>query len=230
MPESIQVCWKTSHRIIPSRYPPIDLFERLTSDPSQWEILASLEGLTNDRLRDEAGDLSLVHPSLRISGPGASPIMAAFTHVGFPSRFTDGFFGVYYAGDSSICAIKESVYHRARILRAENSPPCALEMREYVATIDAGLHDIRGPEWSEAHRRDCYVASQALAKTLRGQGSEGLIYRSVRAKGHECIAVFRPTAFVRGDNQAWTSQARHYRYLWDGAEIRVVELKDLDLE
>lgn len=228
VPTTTQVFWKTSHRIIASRYPPIDLFERITSDPSQWEVLASLEGLTNDRLRDEVGDISLVHPSLRVSGPGASPMMAAFTHIGFASRFTDGRYGVYYAGDSVECAIRESVYHRARILRAERAPPYTLEMREYVATIDASLHDLRPSQWDREHDPDSYLASHALAKQLRDTGSEGLIYRSLRARGHACVAAFRPSAFARGDNGDWATQGRHYQYGWDGHTIRVIEMREVE--
>ncbi len=67
-----------------------------------------IEGLTNDRLRDQAGDIALVAPVDRICGPGSSPVMAAFTHVGLASRFTDGTFGVYYAGESLETAIAET--------------------------------------------------------------------------------------------------------------------------
>lgn len=226
-PKTSLVLWDLTHRIIPSRYPPIDLFERVTDDPSQWEILAALEGLTNDRLREEIGKISMVDPSERISGPGASPIMAAFTHIGFSNRFTDGRYGVYYAARSIECAIEESRFHRARLLKAENTPPCAVEMREYTVAIDASLHDLRSDRWSKMHAPDDYGPSQRLAKQLRGDGSLGLVYRSVRAPGHDCVAAFRPVVFVRSGNGAWASQGRHYRYLWDGQSIQVMQMSDL---
>jgi hypothetical protein len=57
----------------------------------------ALEQLTNPRVRDEVGDIALVPPEERVSGPGASYVMAAFTHVNPKgSRFSDGSFGVYY--------------------------------------------------------------------------------------------------------------------------------------
>src|SRR5579864_9494439 len=84
-------------RIIPSVYPPITFFEDLV-DPSEMEILWEIESLTNERLRQEAGDIFLVPHEDRISGPGSSIIMAAFTHLSKPTRFSDGSFGVYYAG------------------------------------------------------------------------------------------------------------------------------------
>src|SRR5690606_25270720 len=65
-----RVRWHEAHRILPSRYPPIQLFERLTDDPAEWEILAEIESLTNPRVRDEIGEIRLVAPAERVSGPG----------------------------------------------------------------------------------------------------------------------------------------------------------------
>ena len=44
--------WKPCWRIVPSRYPPIDLFERI-APPEDWEALAAVESLTNPRIREE---------------------------------------------------------------------------------------------------------------------------------------------------------------------------------
>ena len=99
------------YRIIPSAYPTINFFEDLV-DPAEMETLWEIESLTNDRLRQEAGDIFLVAPEDRICGHGASVVMAAFTHIGRPSRFTDGSYGVYYASFSTKTAIRETVHHR----------------------------------------------------------------------------------------------------------------------
>ena len=79
-PPLARIVWQPSWRIVPSRFPPIDLFERI-ADPADWDALIELESLTNPRLRDEVGDIALVPAAERISGPGASAIMAAFTHL-----------------------------------------------------------------------------------------------------------------------------------------------------
>ncbi|WP_413772253.1 RES family NAD+ phosphorylase [Marinobacter sp. LV10R510-11A] len=76
--------------------------------------------MTNDRLLDEAGDLQLVASGDRLVGPGSSPVMAAFTHRGFRSRFTNGDFGVYYAADSLETAIAETIYYKERGMKAAN--------------------------------------------------------------------------------------------------------------
>ena len=85
------------YRIILSRYPKINLFERV-SNPEDWEILYAVESMTNPRLRDEVGDIRLVPLEDRVYGDGASWIMAAFTHPpadGRGSRFNKDF-GIYY--------------------------------------------------------------------------------------------------------------------------------------
>src|SRR6516162_8514382 len=81
---SIQVCqveWQQTWRIIASRYPPINLFERVSPNPAVWEALIELEQLTNPRLRDEVGQINLVPPERRVTGTNASWVMAPFTHI-----------------------------------------------------------------------------------------------------------------------------------------------------
>ena len=85
------------YRVIPSRYPQIDLFDRVSS-PEDWAVLYAIESLTDPRLRDEVGDIRLVPPEDRLYGAGASWVMAAFTHPpvdGRGGRFNKDF-GLYY--------------------------------------------------------------------------------------------------------------------------------------
>lgn len=127
-----------SYRLIPSCFPPIALFENLL-DPEDLDAAYALESLTNDRLRHEVGNISLVPPEDRMTGPGTTPIMAAFTHIGAESRFTRGRYGVYYAGLDLETAIAESTFSRARLLSATNEAAQQLTMRlppmpgEYLA-------------------------------------------------------------------------------------------------
>src|SRR5699024_7156076 len=124
------------YRIISSRFPPIELFEGLVT-PERMGALFELEALTNDRLRQQAGQLHLVKPADRISAPGASVIMAAFTHVSTQrqSRFSDGSYGVYYAGRSLDTAIRETRYHRERFLAATHEAPGEIDMRSYIGRV-----------------------------------------------------------------------------------------------
>jgi len=213
-----EVVWEPSWRIIPSRYPPINLFERV-ADPADLEAVIAVESLTNPRLRDEVGDLRLVPPEDRVSGPGSSLIMAAFTHLNPDgSRFSDGSFGVFYAAREIETAIAETKHHRALFMRATNQGRMELDMRVYVVDLAARLHDLRGMQADHPlvyHDND-YAAGQQLASRLRKKGSNGIAYDSLRREGGACVAVFRPRFLSN------CRQERHLCYLWDGERIGTV--------
>lgn len=206
--------WDAYHRLVPSRFPPINIFENLV-DAAKLGVVFAVESLTNDRLRDEAGDISLVESAERVVGPGATPIMAAFTHIGKPSRFTNGEYGVFYAASSVAAAISETKYHRAQFLAATHQPPQEITMREYVGRCDEELIDIRGPAWQDLHDPDPanYPKPQRFGRRLRDKGELGVLYYSVRYSGAECLGAFKPTAV------GLPIQGGHYRYVWDGDTI-----------
>jgi hypothetical protein len=217
--------WAPCYRIIPSRFPPISLFEKVTR-PEDLEAVFQIEAVTNDRLRDDVGDLTLVPAEDRIAGPGTTPIMAAFTHLNPEgSRFNDGSFGVFYAALTLDTAIEETKHHRAKFLAATDEPAQEIDMRVYAVDLDANLHDIRDLADSHAHLYDPdnYVHAQGLATELRDAGSDGIRYHSVRHQGGECAAAFRPRLLSN------CRQERHLCYVWDGTSIKTVyEKKSLD--
>lgn len=215
--------WHPCVRIIPARFPPIDLFERV-ADPADLEAVLYVESLTNDRLRAEVGELELLPREDWISGPGTGSIMAAFTHVApGGGRFTDGTFGAYYAAADLPTAIAETVYHRERFMEYTREPPTELDMRVLRADLDGELHDLRGATdaFTAVYHPADYSASQTLARALRAGRSWGVAYDSVRRPGGECVAVFRPAALSR------CRQAEHLGYLWDGTRIAHVIKKTL---
>lgn len=210
--------WKPSWRIIPSRFPPIHLFERVT-DPDDLEAIFELEALTNPRVRDEVGNIRLVPPEDRISGPGTSIIMAAFTHLNPEgSRFSDGTYGVFYAANDLDTAIAETRYHRERFMRATAQARMELDMRVYLVDLAGDLHDLRKlqSDYALVYHNDNYAAGQHLARSLRQQGANGIAYDSVRHAGGECAAVFRPRLLSDA------RQERHLCYIWDGRTISSV--------
>ncbi|NBA93670.1 RES family NAD+ phosphorylase [Pseudomonas sp. R5(2019)] len=201
--------WNSAYRMISSSFPPITLFEDLL-DPAELAMAYALESLTNDRLAEQAGVLSRVAVEDRVSGPGSTPVMAAFTHIGKASRFTDGTYGIYYAASSQEAAIAETSFHQARFLMATQEPDVELTLRTYVNKVVKPMHDIRSG-FAHLHAPDpaCYGPAQAFAKSLRSDQSWGLLYNSVRAQGHECIAAFRPPAV------SIPVQGKHIRYVWE---------------
>jgi hypothetical protein len=214
----VPVRWRPCYRVVPSRFPPISLFERV-ADPADLEAVFAIEAMTDDRAREAVGDLSRVAAEDRVTGPGAGYVMAPFTHLPPDGgRFTDATFGAYYAARSLETAVAETTYHRARFLAATHEPPMELDMRVLVATLDAPLHDVRGmgAERPALYHPVDYAAGQALGRRLREGGSWGVAYDSVRHPGGECAAVYRPRAV------AGCRQEKHLAYVWDGARIAMV--------
>lgn len=209
--------WRGAVRIIRSIFPPIDLFEDI-ADPADWPLLIAAEQKTNPRLMETIGNLDLVPADRRVSGPGASWLMAPFTHVSpdRPSRFSDGSFGVLYVGGRFEVALLETIHHHARFMLATAQPPgWTSQFREIVLEIDAALHDLRplGIEAAPVLDPTDYTASQALGIGLRSLGSAGIAYPSVRCPGGECAGLFYP------DGASRPVQGRHLDYHWNGERV-----------
>jgi hypothetical protein len=211
------VAWPQAWRIIASRYPPIDLFEALTPDTGVWDALMELEQLTNPRIRDEVGDIRLVPIEDRVAGPGASYVMAAFTHLNPKgSRFSDGSFGVYYAAHELETAIAETIHHFEAFARDSGDPTRTEDMRVLVGEVDEDFDDISAleePQISQVLAPSSYTTSQSYAVACRTAGAMGLVYPSVRRPGGECIAAFKPKAVQI------PRQERHLQYRWNGERV-----------
>ncbi|WP_353476213.1 RES family NAD+ phosphorylase (plasmid) [Salipiger sp. H15] len=215
-----RVTWPQTWRIIRSIYPPIDLFEDI-ADPRDWEALVSVEAKTNPRVRDEVGDLGKVPPARRVAGPGASLVMAPFVHCSTarPGRFTDGSYGLYYAGDSETVALAETIHHHGRFMAATaEAPGWTSDFRALIGSIDRELHDVTDVP-GVLHPED-YAASQAEGARLRAGGSDGLLWQSVRLEGGRCIGLFWP------DVIPVPVQGPHFCYHWNGARVDFVKRHD----
>lgn len=203
--------WERAHRIIRTIYPPVDLFEDI-ADPADWDLLVSAEAKTNPRIRDVVGNLALVPAERRLAGPGASFVMGAFTHVSTdrPSRFSDGRFGVWYCGDRLEVALAETAHHFERFMRATAEPAGDADYRELTAAVHGAL----APAPEDCLAPDDWAPGQVFGRTARGQGADGVVYRSVRYPAGLAAGLFWPDRV-----QLPVIQARQFRYHWDGARM-----------
>lgn len=211
-----RVRWKAAFRLVPSRFPPIDIFERI-ADPEDWELLYELEALTNPRVRQEAGEISLVPPARRVSGPGATIVMAPFTHTSpdRPSRFSAGTYGLYYAALRFETALREVAFHMGRFYGATKDGPHDEAYRTYVGAIDSPLHDLRKGDFAAFLDSDPanYAPAQELGRQLRDAGSNGIVYPSVRHARGQCVGAFWP------DVVGIPVQTKHVTLRWDGERV-----------
>lgn len=213
----VRVRWSATYRLVPKRYPPIEAFERI-APKADWRALHDLDALTNPRVRQETGNISVVPPARRVTGKGASAVMAPFTLASKlkPTRFSDGSYGVYYAARKLETALKEVAYGWARFYAQTNDPPHTETFRVLIGSIDKILHSIEGKGWNDLLDPDPgrYGKPQAFGSALREAGSNGLVYPSVRHPGGRCVAAFWP------DVVGIPAEGKRVALKWDGKGIR----------
>jgi hypothetical protein len=222
MPPLSRVRWTAASRVIPSRYPSVGVFDRIVS-PEDLEALVELEAWTNDRLSAQLGLLHTIPPDEWVMGePMATVVMAAFCHPApGGGRFSGPDRGAWYAARRVETALAESIHRRTLELSEVGHFDTRVQMRLYHADFNAMFHDLRGHprRYAAYYEADSYVASQQLARELLDDGSNGVVYDSVRHPDGECLACFRPPLVKK------VRVAAHYEFRWEGTpEPRVRRL------
>lgn len=205
--------WIGAPRLIASRYPVVGLLDRVAA-PDDLDAVFELEGWTNDRISGELGLLHSIPRAEWVTGRAmSSVVMAAFCHPRpGGSRFSTETRGAWYAARTIETALEESIYHRTAELREVGAFETRVQMRVYLADFSARFHDVRAPRraWNALHDPDDYSASQAFARNLLDAGSSGIVYRSVRHPGGECLACFCPALIAN------VRTGGHYEFQWSG--------------
>jgi RES domain len=191
-----------THRLIPAKFAEKAGDSVLETLPLPAEVLADLSELdaaTNERKISERGGNPAIGPGELLFGvPEADIVNAAFTHPGpFGGRFHSSRRGAWYAGFELETSIAEVAYHRRRFLaNARIEQPLAFEYQEFLADFSGAFHTLTAAEQKDSLQPEpvpqCYAPSQALAGKLLFQGSNGIVYPSVRHPSGTCIACFRP--------------------------------------
>ena len=181
-----------AHRLIPSRFPPIGLFDTVARAADLAAVM-ELAGWTNDRLVVER--IGRLPQSEWVYGrPNASTIMAAFLHVAPGGmRFNGPELGAWYAADQLATAAAEVGHH----LRREGAATGVAEMersyRAYSSRLAGNYLDIRGTAPPGVDAVDSYNASQRFGEQARSAGEDGILYDSIRRRGGSNIVAYRPT-------------------------------------
>lgn len=184
---------KPAHRLIPSQFPPIGLFDTVAT-AADLLVVMELVGWTNDRIVGPRID-RLPQNEWVYGVPNASIVMAAFLHVAPGGmRFNGPELDAWYAADDLRTAAAEVGHHLRREAAARSVPTMSRGYRAYVATLLGDYLDIRG---QQATRPDVYVsnrydASQQLGEEVRASGGAGLLYDSLRRRAGVNIVAHRP--------------------------------------
>lgn len=222
MSETFSPAPRPSYRLIPSKFPPIGLFDTVVTTADAAAVM-ELVGWTNDRIvKDRL--YRLPSDEWVYGRPNASVVMASFLHV--PSagaRFNGPDLGAWYASAELRTAAFEVAHHLRREAVATSKARLVRDYRTYTAQIDGDYLDIRGEQacWPGVYDPASYTASQAMGEALRASGGAGIIYDSVRHQGGVNVVAYRPRKILL------VTQADHRRLTVEAASqrIEVVRLK-----
>jgi RES domain-containing protein len=208
-----QLDWDGAHRLIPSLYSAVGtVLAEVVDDDAMLADVVLLDGATNDRPQGEQHGLIGISTYELVYGiPNAQVVNAAFTHTSDAgSRFCDQTRGAWYAALELETSLAEVTYHKGKRLAEMVVPELPAGRPDHeVSTYDDWLADFRSEfhvldppgEFSECLQPEpvpqCYAASQQMAKHLLDQGSNGVLYPSVRRAGSPCLACFRPALVYR---------------------------------
>lgn len=206
-------------RLVPSRYPSAGILDVVAS-PDDLNAIIELESWTNDRISTEIGIIHRLPSEEWVIGqPMSSVVMAAFCHPRIGGgRFNGVDRGAWYAARSLRTAHAEVIYHRTQELAEVGVFDTFVQVRAYIADFHAMFHDIRGSDFDRNPVYDLngYGASQSFAHSLFESGSNGIVYRSVRDAGGECIVCFRPKLVHR------VHEGNYFEYRWNGTRIPTI--------
>ncbi|MBR1278351.1 RES family NAD+ phosphorylase [Bradyrhizobium sp. AUGA SZCCT0283] len=188
---------RPAHRLIPSQFPPIGLFDTVAT-AADLSAVMELVGWTNDRLVAERID-RLPRGEWVYGTANSSIVMAAFLHVAPGGmRFNGPELGAWYAADDIRTAAAEVGHHLRREAAARNAATMSRTYRAYTATLLGDYLDITGQQLArpEVYASDRYGASQKLGEDIRASGGAGLLYGSLRRRTGINIVAHRPRNIV----------------------------------
>ncbi len=205
-----------AHRLIPSRFPPIGLFDTVATAADLGAAM-ELASWTNDRLVRERIH-RLPSDEWVYGRPNASIVMAAFLHVAPGGmRFNAPELGAWYAAAALATSVAEVAHHLRRETVARGLVAGRRQYREYTARLEGAYLDIRGQRAARADVYDplSYAAAQSLGEAVRASGKAGILYDSLRHTGGVNVVAYRPR------NVTAVTQARHFEILVQAAASRI---------
>lgn len=210
-----------SYRMIPSRFPPVGLFETVASS-ADMDAVMELAGWTNDRLVAER-IARLPREEWVFGRANASIVMAAFLHASpTGARFSGRDLGAWYASADLATGAVEVGHHLRREAAARHVAKLSRIYRAYSARLEGEHVDIRGgqSEMPELYLPESYAASQNFGEARRKAGDIGILYDSIRLKGGINVVAYRPSLILD------VTQADHYEITVE-ADVKQIDVRRL---
>lgn len=198
-------------RLIPSRFPPIPLYERVIAN-DRVEELVSVENLTNPRVRA----LALRTSGLQSVDPTSPTLqnwnLAPFTYPNPEgSHFFRPGFSALELTDCLQGALATSVRKRETFLSRTDEPPIALEMRVLKTPVTGEFLDLRNVPNTLSTEDRWKIGDQVIRGEL-----DGVLYSSPHRPSSSCVAVLKESKLGRSE------QTKHFKFYWNGHRIASV--------
>lgn len=198
------------HNLIPSRFPTVDLYERIAG--GRDELFSAIESMTNPRVREKDRLTQGLAPVDQ-----QKPRFANWNHAPFVYPNPEGtrFFGadrnVVELSQDLQTALAISVAKRETFLSRTAEPATFLEMRQIVRPVRGRYVDARGWDGIGDRERRMKLGKSADDGTL-GE-IDGILFSPWERPSATGIVVFKPECLGKPD------QAEHFKFLWNGQRI-----------
>ena len=199
------------YQLIPSRFPPVDVYERLESPELRAAALES-EQRTNPRLT------AMKHVETPLKpGDKAANQFQNWNHAPFVYKNPEGThflgpaYGVAEMAADLTAALLFALRRREEFFSRTNEDAMGQDMRVLCGRVNGTFTDLTAldPALSQAER-------WKIGQALYDEGASGIIYR--RPGYAECrfLSVFDGTLLGRA------LQGAHYRFVWDGKAVKSI--------
>jgi hypothetical protein len=199
------------YQLIPSRFPPVDVYERLEL-PELRAVALELEKRTNPRLT--AMEHVKTPPK---SGEKAAHQFQNWNHAPFVyknpegSHFLGPTYGVAEMAADLTAALLFALHRREEFFGRTNEEPIGQDMRVLCRRVTGRFTDLTGldPALAQTER-------WRIGQNVYDDGATGIVYHRPGFTDHRFVSVFDGTALGRA------LQSAHYRFVWDGKTVKSI--------
>lgn len=198
------------HRLIPSRFPPVPLYERLGS-PEVQTAAEACEAKTNPRLQ-ALERLTQEAPFRSGASQAQNWNLAPFSYANPEgTTFLDPSYKVLELVGGVRPALAVAVLRREAFLGGGEEPPLQVEMRALVHKVRGRFIDLTGASF-EPDREARWKQGAELYATAEPD-VQGIVFSRPDLGGCRGLTIFDGTAL------GTAIQSDHYRFLWDGEKV-----------
>jgi hypothetical protein len=199
-----------SYRLIPSRFPPVNVYEGLIANDRLDEVYDA-ENFTNPRLRS----LGRIAPTV-VGDATADARLQNWNLAPFAYGNPDG---TLFFNEDRPClevsterqtALAVSVAKREAFLARTQEAATGLDMRMLCTPVSGIFWDLRGVS-GRLEEKSCREIGAKIP-----DAAQGILYRPVERPAGTCIAI------LTGDVLQRSEQTIHFRYVWDGHRVALL--------